>query len=115
MTKLGWWRSKRSQPIDVPRLLEFGNSSSSIALGRAQMRIREMRCVGTMMAVVLVLPWVTNAYEGRASRWTPAEIATDRYESSPTFTPDGREIFFMSSDTGFDHYRILWSRCENGL
>jgi hypothetical protein len=68
-----------------------------------------------MAALVLVLPWIANAYEAGARRWTPAEITTDQYESSPTFTPDGREIFFMSSNTSFDRYRILWSRCEAGV
>lgn len=67
------------------------------------------------ITALAMVPWFANAYEGGAKRWTPSEIATEQYESSPTFTPDGREIFFMSSDTGFDHYRILWSRCEAGV
>lgn len=48
------------------------------------------------------------------SRWTPAAIATDRYESSPAFTPDGHELYFMSSSARFENYRLLWTRCENG-
>ncbi|HEY0661371.1 MAG TPA: hypothetical protein VGD21_08660 [Lysobacter sp.] len=47
-------------------------------------------------------------------RWTPAPLSSDQYESSPTFTADGREVFFMRSDPGFSRYRILWSRCEHG-
>jgi Tol biopolymer transport system component len=46
-----------------------------------------------------------------ATRWTPAAISTDRYESSPTFTPDGREIYLMQADRNFDNYRLVWSRC----
>lgn len=46
--------------------------------------------------------------------WTPAAITTDGYESSPTFTPDGREMYFVSADRQFRNYRILRSRCEDG-
>ena len=71
--------------------------------------------IASAMTALVVLPCDTNAFERSATRWTPSAIATDQYESSPTFTPDGREIFFMSSDRNFDHYRILWSRCEEGV
>jgi Tol biopolymer transport system component len=47
-------------------------------------------------------------------RWTPAGIATADYESSPAFTPDGRELFFMRADKRFRNYRLMWSRCEAG-
>lgn len=46
--------------------------------------------------------------------WTPATIASDQYEATPTFTPDGREMYFMQSDPRFERYRLVWSRCENG-
>src|SRR5688572_22334291 len=49
-----------------------------------------------------------------AQRWSPASIATDQYESTPTFTPDGRELYFMLSDRRFRNYRLMWSRCERG-
>lgn len=78
-----------------------------------QLYVHDM--LSASVIALALLPWVANAYEDGAKRWTPSEIATDQYESSPAFTPDGREIFFMSSDTGFDHYRILWSRCEAGV
>lgn len=42
-----------------------------------------------------------------ARRWTPPELSTDQYESSPTFTPDGREMFFMLADRNFDNYRVM--------
>ncbi|WP_454828873.1 TolB family protein [Pseudoxanthomonas wuyuanensis] len=47
-------------------------------------------------------------------RWTPPTLSTDQYESSPTFSPDGRELFFFRADRRFDHYRLLHSRCEGG-
>lgn len=47
-------------------------------------------------------------------RWTPAGLSTDQYESSPSLSPDGRELFFFRADRQFDHYRLLHSRCEDG-
>ena len=46
--------------------------------------------------------------------WTPAGIATDQYEATPTFTPDGREMYFMLSDPQFERYRLMMSRCVQG-
>jgi hypothetical protein len=46
--------------------------------------------------------------------WTPATIASDQYEATPTFTPDGREMYFMQSDPRFERYRLFWSRCVDG-
>lgn len=47
----------------------------------------------------------------KITHWTPATIASDQYESSPTFTPDGREMYFMRSNRAFSAYQILRSRC----
>jgi dipeptidyl aminopeptidase/acylaminoacyl peptidase len=47
-------------------------------------------------------------------RWTPSPLSTDQYESSPTLSPDGRELFFFRADRQFDNYRLLYSRCEKG-
>lgn len=44
-------------------------------------------------------------------RWSAAPIASDQYESSPTFTPDGRELYFMRSTPQFAQWRLLQSRC----
>jgi Tol biopolymer transport system component len=46
--------------------------------------------------------------------WTPAAITTDQYEATPTFTPDGRQMYFMLSDPQFERYRLMMSRCVNG-
>lgn len=45
--------------------------------------------------------------------WASSPVASDQYESSPTFTPDGRELYFMRSNPQFAQWRILRSRCEN--
>jgi Tol biopolymer transport system component len=60
-------------------------------------------------ALLLVL---ATAAAAEPSVWTPAELSTAAYESSPTFSPDGREMFFMRADQRFQNYRLLWSRCE---
>ncbi|NRF70946.1 PD40 domain-containing protein [Aquincola sp. S2] len=52
--------------------------------------------------------------EATPRRWTPAAIASDQYESSPTFSPDGRELVFMRADPAFRRYHLLVSRCEHG-
>jgi len=54
------------------------------------------------------------AFEAVARRWTPPSISSDQYESSPTFTPDGREMYFMRADAAFGKYRLMSSRCEAG-
>lgn len=46
--------------------------------------------------------------------WTPPAIASAEYESSPSFTPDGREMYFFRADRNFGNYRLMVSRCVNG-
>lgn len=70
------------------------------------------------MNIALVLAAVVlQAAAGSDSpprRWATSPVASDQYESSPTFTPDGRELYFMRSNPQFAQWRILRSRCENG-
>lgn len=47
-------------------------------------------------------------------RWTPPALSSDQYESSPVFSPDGREVFFFRAPPSFDRYRLQSSRCEGG-
>jgi Tol biopolymer transport system component len=63
-----------------------------------------------MTMLVAHLAWGEQAPQ----RWTPAAIASSGYESSPTFTADGREMFFLSADADFSNYRLMRSRCEAG-
>ena len=68
-------------------------------------------------AVILMLPAAraaTPVTVGPPGRWTPPGIASPEYESSPTFTADGREMHFFRADTRFSNYRLLTSRCVNG-
>lgn len=51
---------------------------------------------------------------GSAKLWTPAAISGPGYESSPTFTPDGRTMIYLAADKDFQSYRLMQSQCENG-
>jgi Tol biopolymer transport system component len=48
---------------------------------------------------------------GAAWRWTPSAIASDQYESSPAFSPDGRTLYFMRANRQFSAYRLMQSTC----
>ncbi|WP_284615284.1 hypothetical protein [Aquabacterium humicola] len=71
-----------------------------------------MKPVG--IALALLAAAVIAAEPPQPRRWTPEAIASDEYESSPTFSPDGRELIFMRADPSFRRYRLLLSRCVDG-
>jgi dipeptidyl aminopeptidase/acylaminoacyl peptidase len=64
------------------------------------------------IACLLVL--AGGAHGANAVRWTPPALASDQYESSPTFSPDGREMVFFRGDATFSRYRLFESRCVDG-
>ncbi|GAA5069734.1 TolB family protein [Lysobacter panacisoli] len=49
-----------------------------------------------------------------AVRVTPDVLSSGEYESSPTFSQDGTEVYFFRADRGFGRYRLLTSRCVDG-
>ncbi|MCR5876414.1 hypothetical protein LRS10_21065 [Phenylobacterium sp. J426] len=51
---------------------------------------------------------------GEPEVWTPAELSAAAYESTPTLSPDGRELIYLSADPTFRNWRLLMSRCEAG-
>lgn len=65
-------------------------------------------------AVLVMTPTAENGFGSEPRVWTPSAVSTDGYESSPTFTPDGREMYYVSADRSFRSYRIMVSRCETG-
>ncbi len=65
-----------------------------------------------MPVVPLLLLASLSAVGGTPRHWTPPAIASDRYESTPTFSPDGREVYFMRAGRDFGGYRLLRSRCS---
>lgn len=66
------------------------------------------------LVVAFLLAAGAQAAGALPQRWTPPAIASADYESSPSFTPDGREMYFMRADPRFRNYRLLVSRCEGG-
>ena len=78
-----------------------------------------MRLLSSACGIVLGL-WCRDAWAGDLqvpappARWTPQALSTDQYESSPVFSPDGRELMFFRAPPAFDRYRLRMSRCENG-
>jgi len=66
------------------------------------------------MWLIFVASLAVVASSSAATRWTPPALATDQYESSPTFSPDGREMFLFRGDRSFRHYHLLYSRCVDG-
>jgi Tol biopolymer transport system component len=67
----------------------------------------------TTAAAVATAPAVATT-DAEPRRWTPEAITSAAYESSPAFSPDGRELYFMRADASFSRYQVLVSRCEGG-
>ncbi len=68
-----------------------------------------MKAISALVVLLVACAEAPQAPEPKL--WTPEEISTEEYESSPAFTPDGSELFFMRADQRFRNYRLLWSRC----
>ena len=71
-------------------------------------------CLLLGVAACHAAPGRQDGTSGAPLRWTPPALSTDQYESSPTLSPDGRELLFFRADRDFDHYRLLHSQCEDG-
>jgi Tol biopolymer transport system component len=66
--------------------------------------------IGESFATVRPASAATPAFSA-PELWTPAAISTEDFESSPAFSPDGRELYFLRADRDFDNYRLFTSRC----
>jgi len=71
-------------------------------------------CVAIALVSVTAIAARQSSPSSSPERWTPSSISTPGYESSPSFTPDGEEMYFVSADAGFRGWRILRARCEEG-
>src|SRR5690349_12053827 len=49
-----------------------------------------------------------------ATLFAPGVVSTGDYESHPTFTPDGHEIYFLKMAPNFSRWSIFVSRYGNG-
>lgn len=75
-----------------------------------------------IVAAVAACGWFACALAARDAaptssvpvRWTPDELSTGRYESSPTFSRDGKQMYFFRADRQFGHYRLYETRCVDG-
>ncbi|TDR38700.1 WD40 repeat protein [Tahibacter aquaticus] len=67
--------------------------------------------MGTTRLFCVLSALTCSAQAAAPQRWAPPHIASALFESSPAFTPDGREIYFMRSSAQFREWRILHSRC----
>lgn len=65
-----------------------------------------------LVAAMAGLAPAADASATNITRWTPANIASNQYESSPSFTPDGGEMYFMRANRAFTEYSIMLSRCS---
>lgn len=69
------------------------------------------------LSVVMFVLFKPLALWGQADapqRWTPHALSSNDYESSPTFSPDGQELFFMRSTPRFTDWRLFHSRRKSG-
>ena len=70
-----------------------------------------MRQLSSACGIVLGL-WCRDVSAGDLqvqappARWTPQALSTDQYESSPVFSPDGRELMFFRALPTFDRSRL---------
>lgn len=67
-----------------------------------------------LAAVLLALTACAPSRATEAVRWTPPVLTTPGYEATPTFTPDGRTMYFMAADAAFSKYQLAQSRCGDG-
>ena len=68
----------------------------------------------TLSAALLVSAALAAAApigEGAPKVWTPRALSSADYEATPTFSGDGRELYFMRADPAFRRYSLLVSRC----
>ena len=76
-------------------------------------------CTLTLAVVSASLVAQTASYDvemplRHATLFAPGIISTGDYESHPTFTPDGREIYFLKMAPNFSRWTIFVSRYNGG-
>src|SRR5438093_10280000 len=76
-------------------------------------------CAITLTIVSTSLVAQTAPYDSakplaHATLFAPGIISTGDYESHPTFTPDGREIYFLKMAPNFSRWTIFVSRYKDG-
>src|SRR5262249_47675443 len=77
------------------------------------------RASAIMFLMIASLTAETPPYDSakrlqHATLFAPDIISTGDYESHPTFTPDGREIYFLKMAPNFSRWTIFVSRYNDG-
>lgn len=67
-----------------------------------------------LAALLLAMTACAPSHAAEAVRWTPQALTTAGYEATPTFTPEGRTMYFMTADAAFSKYQLAQSRCVDG-
>jgi hypothetical protein len=75
---------------------------------------RVMCCLALATSACSAAAPTRSAAPVDATHWTPAALSSPAYEATPTFGPDGRELYFFRADTSFRNYRLLMSTCADG-
>lgn len=82
------------------------------------MKAFRVLCGPAMLSIVVFACGAAHAaataIEAQPRHWTPAELSSAQYESSPTFSPDGHELYFFRANRRFGGYRLLQSTCRDG-
>jgi WD40-like Beta Propeller Repeat len=65
-----------------------------------------------LLASVGAIAWAAAGGTALATRWTPPAVASDAYESSPAFTPNGQTMYLMRANRAFTEYTIMQSDCS---
>jgi Tol biopolymer transport system component len=75
------------------------------------MRARRLALATAVLVAAATATAISTGETMHIVRWTPPAIASDQYESSPTFSPDGREMFFMRGNREFSAFTLWRSTC----
>ena len=65
-------------------------------------------------ALIAGIPPAAADRQSGPELWTPPALSTAGYESTPSFSPDGRELVYMAADPAFTRWRLQMVRCEGG-
>lgn len=83
-------------------------------ISHPRIRTTMQTCVWLALACATVGCRAEDIDTAAAVRVTPDALSSGEYESSPTFSQDGTEVYFFRADRGFGRYRLLTSRCVDG-
>lgn len=72
------------------------------------------RCINACATAALGTGVACAAQTDHAVRWTPDAVSTPGYEASPSVSPDGQHLLYLSANPSFSRWRLLEARCTPG-